>query len=89
MVQNLENILLSKNVMSAIKLISGTRRCLWWGAKITFFFQGSKVVKIGQNWSADFRHFVIVGVGGGGGGLRGRGVPPPPPQYISIPGGQQ
>ena len=48
------------------------------GAKNNLFFpQGSKVVRIGQNWAAEFRHRPFV--------IGGWGTPSPPPT-ISIPG---
>ena len=53
-------------------------------AKNPFFFPGSKVVKISQNWPAEFRHrrFVIGGAGGRGGASE----PPPPPTKSILAG---
>ena len=62
-VQNLEKkIAFKKKCHEAhqIEQRNVLHRKMWWGSKITFFFQGSKVVRIGQSWPAEFhdRHFV-------------------------------
>ena len=63
-----------RNVLNAKMYVMGGGG----GGKNHCFFQRSKFVKIGQNWSAQFghRHFVI---GGGG-----RAAPPPPPLNPSL-----
>ena len=55
-----------RNVLSAKMYVVGTMN--------HFLFQGSKAVKMSQNWPAEFCHCHFVR--GGGGGLQVGGTPP-------------
>ena len=76
MVQNLKNISVKKcheahqidqqNVLNTKMYVVGAK-----STPLPLFFQGSKVVKIGQHWLDEFLHCHFVTRGGGGGGLWG------------------
>ena len=88
---------LSNNVIRHIKLITGpVLNTKMYVVTVTngFFPKGSKVAKIGQNWSAELRnsHFVIRGAGGGGQGcVRRDGTSEAAPEAVgqAVGGGCQ